>query len=597
MKLHRLAPAIVFVLLSTVTACTSDADVSGLPTSVQTEQPTTTVPIEASLAPCDGDPGVGGPAPDGAAAGDLIAAQELHASSADSDGFPTEALVWRILYVSTGVDESDLQLVCGLAAAPADGPSDDDGTGHMLARAHGTIGLQQACLPSVQPETSFWGPMGAGIGAVAWGTGFRARKGDAADGALQTALDRGWVVSAADYQPNDTYIMGRIAAANVIDAARATTQLMDQHFGAATTPDTYDTIAWGHSQGGHAALWTGQLFDEYQQGAPSPRSATLTLAGIAAEAPATNLIAQPDRQPGVEFGDGLADWEMHKSIQLIGLPIPALELQIGPALFSFIFGSWTQFSALETPAADAALPAYPAQHSDLDLDAVATAQGATTIAQVQPLCLNKADSSRIKGIVAPYRDAATNPMLVPSLWNVPDDYRAGQFVHGGVDEACATTTDAGLEAWCAWIRWNLPGPLGEHPFPKVATRDGAPVPVLIAQGANDEIIHCVPADGADPSDVPAPADCMNSALFDTLRDEAYCPTGGDRGYLRLSLFRADGPGSPASHLSIPGQIAAVGSSTSSSDLSFPGSPLDRFMTGAFDGRLEPGCSASVLNAD
>ena len=115
-------------------------------------------------------------------------------------------------------------------------------------------------------------------------------------------------------------------------------------------------------------------------------------------------------------------------------------------------------------------------------------------------------------------------MLVPSLWNVPDDYRAGQFVHGGVDEACATTTEAGLEAWCAWIRWNLPGPLGEHPFPKVATRDGAPVPVLIAQGADDEIIHCVPADGADPSDVPAPADCMNSALFDTLRDEAYCPS-------------------------------------------------------------------------
>jgi hypothetical protein len=123
------------------------------------------------------------------------------------------------------------------------------------------------------------------------------------------------------------------------------------------------------------------------------------------------------------------------------------------------------------------------------------------------------------------------------------------------------------------------------------------VPVLIAQGADDEIIHCVPADGADQSDVPAPADCMNSALFETLRDEAYCPTGGDRGYLRLSLFRADGPGSPASHLSIPGQIAAVGNSRSSSDLSFTGSPLDRFMTGAFDGRLEPGCSASVLNAD
>ena len=41
---------------------------------------------------------------------------------------------------------------------------------------------------------------------------------DTLQGELQTALNRGWVVSATDYQPNDTYVIGRVAAADVIDA-------------------------------------------------------------------------------------------------------------------------------------------------------------------------------------------------------------------------------------------------------------------------------------------------------------------------------------------------------------------------------------------
>ena len=41
------------------------------------------------------------------------------------------------------------------------------------------------------------------------------------------------------------------------------------------------TVVWGHSQGGHAALWTGQL---------APTSAPeLDIAGVAALAPASNL--------------------------------------------------------------------------------------------------------------------------------------------------------------------------------------------------------------------------------------------------------------------------------------------------------------------
>lgn len=576
-------------------ACSGQDPAEGLPTEVVTDGSTTTVPLAGDLSPCDGDPGVGGAVPAGAAPGDLVDATELRAGTDEArKGFPTDARVWRILYVSTGIDETDLQLVCGLAAAPEDRVWSRDGVGRQLAWAHGTIGLQQACLPSTRPEEAFWAAMGSGIGAVAWGNGFRARNGDPANGALQTALDRGWVVSATDYQPNDTYLIGRIAAANVIDAARATSQLVDRELGG-SAPERYDVVTWGHSQGGHAALWAGQLLDTYQQAAPNP-AASLSLAGVAAEAPAANLIAQPDLQPGVAFGDGVADWEMHKSIRLLGLPIAALELQIGPALFSYIFGSWTQFSARGTPDADARTPAFPAEAADLQLDAVATAEGRTTIAQLGALCLDNKDSTRVKELVSPYRDAAEHRMLTDSLWNLPDDYRAGQFFHGGVDRTCATTTATEMAAWCDWIRWNIPGPLGDHPFPTAPRRDGEPVPVLIAQGMNDEIIHCQPEGGQDPRAVPDAANCMATALYDALREDAYCPAGGDQGHLQLSLFAATGPGSPGTHLSIPGQIAAVGSGRDDRDLSFVGSPLDRFMTGAFDGRLEPGCRAVVLNA-
>jgi hypothetical protein len=41
----------------------------------------------------------------------------------------------------------------------------------------------------------------------------------------------------------------------------------------------------------------------------------------------------------------------------------------------------------------------------------------------------------------------------------------------------------------------------------------------------------------------------------------------------------------------------VGNTKDPADLSFVGSRLDRFITGAFDGTLAPGCRAEVLNPD
>lgn len=611
---RRLAATLLTAIAAAalVAACTSDEKFETLQSSLPDGGPTTTVASSDSTPPCDGEPGVGGTVPDGAVPGDLIDAVDLAPTHGTTAGFPTDAKVWRILYVSTGFDERDLQLVCGVAAAPADGPTSDltvsgDRVGHQLMWAHGTIGLQQACLPSNNPATTFWGPMQAGIGAIAWGSGLRKRRGEASDGALQTALDRGWVVSASDYQPNDTYIIGRVAGANVIDAGRATTQLMTREFGgnaggetaggATELPTSYDTISWGHSQGGHAALWAGQLLETYQAATANPNSAPLTLRGVAAMAPAANLVAQPELQPDVDYGDGLADWEMHTTIKVLPLPIAAFELQIGPALFSYIFGSWSEYSKRGVPAPDAQFPAFPATAADLQLPAVATTQGATTIARIAPLCLGGSDVKTVQQLVSPYRDAATNQMLTAGLWNLPDGYRTGQFFKGGTDRTCATTDDPQMTAWCDWIRWNNPGPTGDNPFPKAPISDGRHVPLLIAQGADDEIIHCISPEGSAAADVPDAANCMGTALYDSLRSAEYCPAGdtAGEGHLRLVVFRKDGAASPASHLSIAGQLAANGSSRSAEDLTFEGSPLDRFFDQAFEGTSAPGCSAAVLN--
>ena len=573
----------------------------------------------AAQPPCAGEQGVGTAVPAGLGPGDLVEAEELDGrddSGEPSVGFPTGARVWRVLYVSTGADETQLELVCGLVAAPEGGPREFSPTtgddrrprARMLAWSHGTIGLDQRCLPSSDPAQFFWGKMPGGINAIAWGSLLGKHEGDPSGGALQYALDQGWVVTASDYQPTDTYVMGKIAGANVLDAARAGSQLLDRVFGgsntgepdgadAATAPDRYDLLTWGHSQGGHAAIWAGQLAEPYLAGTtPSMPTAELSLAGVVALAPATNFLAQPDRQPGVEFGDGLADSEMHQSIEQVPLPIGSLELQIGPALFSYIFGSWSEYSAGETTSADAAFPAYPPGVADLDLDTVATAEGRETIETVQPLCFAGPEAAKVLPATAPYRDAAEHAMLTSDMWNLPESYEKGEYFKGGVDRTCADTDDPAMLDWCRWILWNTPGPLGDNPFPKVPSVDGTPVPMFIGQGTNDQIIHCRVPDGGDPDQFPDAADCMSHAYFDAMSSEAYCPDSGDVAHLHLEGARKEGLSSPGSHFAIPGEMSAAEISRDSSELVFEGSPVQQFMDSAFDGDLDPGCSVAIRNA-
>lgn len=553
----------------------------------------TTAPTAPDTSPCEGPDGVGGPVPAGLGPGDLVAAVDLTPTNSSSPGFPTGARVWRMLYVSTGVDEADLQLICGLAAAPTAGPTTVDGSGRLLNWTHGTVGVAQSCLPSSNPADMFWGKMAGGINAVAWSSDLGKHEGNPAGGLLQYAMNQGMLVTATDYQPNDAYVVGKIEASDALDAARAGTQLMRGEF-AAKAPAKYDMVIWGHSQGGHAAIWAGQLAESYAAATvPSHPTSPTTLVGVAALAPASTFITLAG-QAGVQPGDGLADWEMHQNIGL-DLPAQSLQMQIGPALFAYIFGSWNQLSQGRAPAATARFPAFPVADSPLVLDSVVTTSGTGTVRTVQPMCLTGDAAKGVQKAVADYYDAQANQMLIPPVWNLPAVYRSGDYFKGGLDQTCQSTTVTAVAQWCGWMRWNLPGPLGDNPYAKAPMVAGEPVPLLIAQGSDDDIIHCVAPDGLATNEVPGPADCMSRSLFDSLSATAYCRPGATQGHLELDTFRKVELRSPGTHFSIPGQISAKGGSISSADLVFEGSPLQRFMASAFDRSASPGCTTTVLN--
>jgi pimeloyl-ACP methyl ester carboxylesterase len=96
---------------------------------------------------------------------------------------------------------------------------------------------------------------------------------------LSTYLKAGFVVAATDYEGLGTpgihpYLLGESEGRGVLDAARAARVLPGVH-----TSDT--VMIYGHSQGGQAALFAGELAPTY---APE-----LHIAGVVGAAPATGL--------------------------------------------------------------------------------------------------------------------------------------------------------------------------------------------------------------------------------------------------------------------------------------------------------------------
>ncbi|NNH06702.1 lipase family protein [Cellulomonas fimi] len=166
---------------------------------------------------------------------------------------PSGADAWRILYTTTR-DEDVPAVASGLVVVPthADGPVP------VVAWAHGTTGTASGCAPSVLDD-------GLAAGAMF---------------VQDDVLAAGWALVATDYVGLGTegphpYLVGQAEGRSVLDAVRAAREL---DVGLADR-----TVVWGHSQGGHAALWTGVLAPGYAPDVP--------LDGVAALAPAADLPA------------------------------------------------------------------------------------------------------------------------------------------------------------------------------------------------------------------------------------------------------------------------------------------------------------------
>lgn len=166
-------------------------------------------------------------------------------------GVPTNAQAWRILYTTTRPDGSAaLASAIVMASRTA-----DDGPRPVIAWTHGTTGVAEGCAPSLLGDPFANVP------------------------ALSKLIDKGWLYVATDYVGQGTpgphpYLIGEGEARSALDAIRAARQMETVQAGE-------DSVVWGHSQGGHAALWTGIVAPSY---APE-----IKLLGIAAVAPASDL--------------------------------------------------------------------------------------------------------------------------------------------------------------------------------------------------------------------------------------------------------------------------------------------------------------------
>lgn len=198
---------------------------------------------------------------------------------------PDGAAAYRVLYRSTGLRGEPIA-VSGAIIVPA-GPVPPGGR-PIVAWAHPTTGVVDKCAPSLARAL------------------YRSIQG------LQEMLARGYIVAATDYPGLGTpgvhpYLVGISEGRAVLDSVRAARQFAEP--GGSTSA----FAVWGHSQGGHAALFTGILAHSY---APD-----LTLVGVAAAAPATELATLMMADLDTSGGKNLTAMTLWSWSQVYGAPM------------------------------------------------------------------------------------------------------------------------------------------------------------------------------------------------------------------------------------------------------------------------------------
>jgi pimeloyl-ACP methyl ester carboxylesterase len=166
-----------------------------------------------------------------------------------------------VLYTSKSPQREQVAVSGSVAVPKGKAPK---GGWPVITWAHGTTGLADSCAPSRSDYGTYY------------------------EGFIDDWLDRGYAVVRTDYQGLGTagphpYLIGKVAARSTLDIISAARQLV---------PDlSKDYVIAGHSQGGHAALWTAGYADSWQ-----PK---LKLNGTMAFAPASHIAEQIDLLPAL----------------------------------------------------------------------------------------------------------------------------------------------------------------------------------------------------------------------------------------------------------------------------------------------------------
>jgi acetyl esterase/lipase len=203
---------------------------------------------------------------------------------------PGNSDAFRFLYRSTGLKGEPIP-VSGAIFIPS-GPAPAGGR-NVIAWAHPTSGVAPACAPSLYPDRA----------GMIWN--------------LREMLGQGYVVVATDYPGLGTdgihpYLIGESEGRAVLDSVRAARHLTN---GGASNR----FAVWGHSQGGHAALFTGEIAARY---APE-----LELVGVAAAAPATYLVELFDDDESTEqdlLAMALLSWARLQNVSPATIVEPAV---------------------------------------------------------------------------------------------------------------------------------------------------------------------------------------------------------------------------------------------------------------------------------
>jgi len=192
---------------------------------------------------------------------------------------------YRVLYRSTGVGGQPVA-VTGAVMFPAERTAEGVHR-DIVAWAHPTTGVASKCAPTLLPDLA---------GSVQ---------------GVDRLADRGYVIVATDYvglgtEDHHPYLIGQPAAHAVLDIVRAVRQLKDADAGSRFA-------VWGHSQGGHSALFTGAVAPSY---APE-----LQLMGVAAAAPATDLLALFSADRETASGRSLTSMALLSWARVFKLPL------------------------------------------------------------------------------------------------------------------------------------------------------------------------------------------------------------------------------------------------------------------------------------